>query len=165
MEDIDSLLSELGRSDPFPIDWQEYETSLLRRLARAETRRRRRAWGFSLIGAAAGVAATLLIVFATAKNVPAVAPTVTVARVDCPPCDKNVPAQGTSESYYHPVGKGFIRAVIEDKAHISPPTPDALPFVQKSGSGEIRFKGFGSEKNAEAGFIVVTKPSRKSKAN
>ena len=167
MTNIDDMLSELGRQDPFPIDWKEYESSLLRRLARAESRRRRSAWGFSIAGVAAGVAATLLTVHIMKQDTHSISPENAIARTDCPsPLEDTASAdvQAATRFYTRSTGKGSIRATVESD-------PDALralaetvqPFVRKTGKGEIRFTGFSSSDITEPGYIAVTKPNRKSR--
>ncbi len=167
MMNIDDMLNELGRQDPFPIDWQEYESGLLRRLARAESRRRHGAWGFSIAGVAAGVAATLLIVHIMKHDAHSISPENAIARTDCPsPCEDIASAevQIATHFYTRTTGKGSIRATVEsDPDALHAPAETVQPFVRKTGKGEIRFTGFSSSDITEPGYIAVTKPNRKSR--
>ena len=169
MMDIDGMLSELGRQDPFPIDWKEYESGLLRRLARAESRRRRSAWGFSIAGVAAGVAATLLAVHMMKHDAHSISPENAIARVKHPsPCEDIASAdvQAATRFYTRSTGRGSIRATVEsDSPPSHTPAETVQPFVRITGKGEIRFSGFSSSNSPEPSYIAVTKPNRKSRVD
>jgi len=60
-ENLDVLLAELGRGTPFPVDWTKYEREVLRRLARREAARKRRAWWMAAWGACAGASAACVV--------------------------------------------------------------------------------------------------------
>lgn len=164
MMDIDDMLNELGRKDPFPIDWKEYEASLLRRLALAKSRRRRSAWGYSLIGVAASVAATLLAVHMMKLDVRPTTPENAVARIEGPaPCIESAVADvpPPTRFYARTAGKGLMRVTVESDS--SAPAESVQPFVRKTGKGEIRFTGFSS--SGSPGYIAVTKPTLKSRVD
>jgi len=143
-DQLDEGLAQLGRRDPFPVDWQQYGRALVTRLARAEAARRRRTWMVAAGSALVGAAAMLALAVALRILEPPGSPT--------GPVPPGLPPAGPGPIAQRPAGE-------EPRAPARPGVAEPGPFVRvfRCADGrmaEMRFEGF-SPPGAQGGSAIV----------
>ena len=167
MPDVDELLNDLGRLDPFEIDWKNYDERMLRRLSRAATVRRRRneAWSIAasvVFGAAAAVGMMLLRPIATQTT----QDEKTVAAVMTSPRQLEPAANSIATASVIQVRSSGRSLIVTQNSNDGKGRSDpSQPSSRKGGSGEIRFGGFNTTAAGQPTFIAVAKKLVKARVN
>jgi hypothetical protein len=159
---FDQMLRGLGEGTPFPVDWRAYEQEVLRRLAVAQARERRRTWTWTISGTLAGAAAMFLVTAMWYAPTQPPAPHAT---------DPMQPAKVEQPSQPSPAPREPSRPVSRPPAALATAAgemdevkPYTRRIVRKDGRvAEIRFEGFSAASGApsQSSFITVSDQAQK----
>lgn len=174
-EPMDDLLRELGQGAPFPVDWTEYEQSVMRRLFLQQALRRRRAWWSMVASGAVGSVATLVLAFSlVGRPSDASQPSVGEQRDRAPqqsePPTDTQPVQEPVTVPAEPQSSGeFVRIFQREDGSLArmtmkenPFNPPVLPYSSRSqrangSSSQIHFGGFSGADAAPPTAIGVVR--------
>jgi hypothetical protein len=159
---FDQMLRGLGEGTPFPVDWRAYEQEVLRRLAVAQARERRRTWTWTISGTIAGAAAMFLVTAMwyspTQRPAPHAIDQMQPAKVEQPPQPSPEPSEPSRSISQTPAALATAAGEMDDVK------PYTRRIVRKDGRvAEIRFEGFsnGSSGSEQSSFITVSDQSQK----